>query len=57
LIACIKIFTGASWKNIRVPGATGQERMGIGAFLQFSNGGHECTLLIQASTPMANSPL
>jgi hypothetical protein len=57
LIACIKIFTGASWKNIRVPGATGQERMGIGVFLQFSNGGQEYTLLIQASTPMANSPL
>jgi hypothetical protein len=36
---------------------SGQERMGIVAFLQFSNGGHEYTLLIHASTPMENSPL
>lgn len=56
-IAGPKIFSDASWKCSKIPGRPIVPATGIGVYLQVPDDGIGVSIMIQASTAQANSPL
>jgi hypothetical protein len=52
-----KIFSDAAWKTKKVPGSQGRVHTGLGVYCQIQQSQLMATILIQASTDKAPSPL
>jgi hypothetical protein len=57
LVTGPKIFSDASWKQTKIPASTTSTSTGIGVFCQLPGENTSTNVCIQASTPMASSPL
>jgi hypothetical protein len=57
LVTGPKIFSDASWKQTKIPASTISTSTGIGVFCQLPGVNTSTNVCVQASAPMASSPL
>jgi ribonuclease HI len=57
LITGATIFSDASWKCKKIPGAKGTMATGIGVFIRYKAGARQFVIMIQASTSLTSSVL